>query len=437
MKRMVAAVLTAMLAAAALPAQDPCRLFTRPQLPDEAALDRLNLQQCWRTYLPMDGRRDGIFSIQLNDGSIFVQSLSGLLTCLDAATGVTRWQARLGRPYEVTQPLGFNSTTALATHADKLFGFDKLSGRQLWELRLDSALSSPPAADEDRLYLILAQNRLLVYVLPGRLAVGEGEGLALPPPPSGDRRGVAIRYPVQPGSPVPQLQWEYALVTARIDHPVLVTQENILAGSRDGQFVAFSKLTNQFLYRFQAQTNVSAPMGQHGETAYIAAEDSSLYSLDIASGQINWRVRTGSPILLPPRVQDDDVYIYPEGTGLFRIARTSGQVIWQNRRAGRFLAANPKFVYAADRSGRLLVLDRQRGTVLSDYSGTIDYVFPVANELTDRIYLAAHNGLIVCLHDRDFPTPVTMRTLVLPTPEELAKAKQKSEKEMEKNKDEE
>src|SRR4029077_3624759 len=31
------------------------------------------------------------------------------------------------------------------------------------------------------------------------------------------------------------------------------------------------------------------------------------------------------------------------------------------------------------------------------------------NDFTDRIYLAAHNGLIVCLHDRLQPTPLMNR----------------------------
>ena len=79
-----------------------------------------------------------------------------------------------------------------------------------------------------------------------------------------------------------------------------------------------------------------------------------------------------------------------------------------NPDADRFLAANPKFVYAADRSGRLLVLDRARGHKLSGYDTHFFHV-PVINEVTDRIYLAANSGLIVCLHDKDYATPYRQR----------------------------
>jgi hypothetical protein len=38
-----------------------------------------------------------------------------------------------------------------------------------------------------------------------------------------------------------------------------------------------------------------------------------------------------------------------------------------------------------------------------------DFVFPVPNEVTDRLYLAANNGLIVCMHDREYPQPIRYR----------------------------
>ena len=44
-----------------------------------------------------------------------------------------------------------------------------------------------------------------------------------------------------------------------------------------------------------------------------------------------------------------------------------------------------------------------------------DFVYPVPNEITDRLYLAAHNGLIVCLHDRDYATPLRHRKIAEPT----------------------
>jgi outer membrane protein assembly factor BamB len=110
-------------------------------------------------------------------------------------------------------------------------------------------------------------------------------------------------------------------------------------------------------------------------------------------------------------VTDDSLYVSAERAGLYRLNRATGDTIWRNADASRFLATNNKFVYALDASGRLLVLDRRRGTQLAAYDGTRDFVVPLSNELNDRIYLASNDGLLVALHDRDYPTPVRVKNV--------------------------
>ena len=70
---------------------------------------------------------------------------------------------------------------------------------------------------------------------------------------------------------------------------------------------------------------------------------------------------------------------------------------FQGSNADRFLASNRKFVYAADSSGRLLILDRQRGTELGVYD-TRDFLVPIANVTTDRLLLGSHHGLPVTVN---------------------------------------
>ena len=46
-----------------------------------------------------------------------------------------------------------------------------------------------------------------------------------------------------------------------------------------------------------------------------------------------------------------------------------------------------------------------------------DYVFPVVNGDTDRIYLAANDGLIVCLHDKEYPASLQYKKAFRPPTE--------------------
>src|SRR5947209_1876443 len=107
MKRAILPILVLMLAAAMGRAQGPSDVYTRPAVPPREVLDRLNLQLGWRVYVPTEGKRDGLFSIQLDDKQVFVQTRSGLVTALDLETGVTQWRARVGNPYPSQVQLGF------------------------------------------------------------------------------------------------------------------------------------------------------------------------------------------------------------------------------------------------------------------------------------------------------------------------------------------
>jgi hypothetical protein len=98
------------------------------------------------------------------------------------------------------------------------------------------------------------------------------------------------------------------------------------------------------------------------------------------------------------------VFVTSEKIGLCRLDRDDGRLIWKNLKGDRFLATNGKFVYALDAQRYLLVIDYFKGTTLSRYNLS-DFVVPVANTLSDRIYLANHDGSIMCLHHRDFKTP--------------------------------
>jgi hypothetical protein len=146
--------------------------------------------------------------------------------------------------------------------------------------------------------------------------------------------------------------------------------------------------------------------------AYIGGDDANLYALETAGGRLLWRYTIGVPISRRPAVTNEDIYIVAGRQGMTRVDRATGQPLWRiptrsgvaesNASADYFLAANAKYVYALDASGHFLVLDRRRGVTLSGFDSR-DFVFPINNDITDRVYLAANNGLIVCLHDREYP----------------------------------
>src|SRR5262245_59340051 len=108
-------------------------VYTNPMTPPREVLDRLNLELGWRVYLPVEGRRDGIFTIQFEDKNLFVQTKAGLILSLDAETGREYWRNRVGLAYRPTHNLGFNKTTVFVVNGAWLYALDRVTGRLLWQ----------------------------------------------------------------------------------------------------------------------------------------------------------------------------------------------------------------------------------------------------------------------------------------------------------------
>jgi outer membrane protein assembly factor BamB len=444
-------VLALVLTAATAAAQQP-QIFSRPAVPPREALERLNLVLGWHNYVPIEGRRDGIFSVQLTGRDILVQTRAGMIISLDPETGQTRWRTMPGLPYRDKQPLGYNSRLVVASNGTRLFAFDRGTGAQLWSYDLSGAPVAAPVADEEQLYVPMSGARLQVYFLaasPPPPATPPKRTDGAPPPgseaPAGP--GVMPRPGGGPGAPPPDvpvappkeiggylgplskmdfgprevytpppltLVYDQLFANA-VDRAPLLTPEFLLAADTRGTLVGMSKFQQKEIFRFSTWGPIAAPLAQHGEIAYVVSEDQNLYVLNQVTGRVLWRFTTPAPVYWQPQVTDADVYLSPVGSGLYRLRRDTGELVWQSPGAQRLLAVNPKFVYATDRSGRLLVVDQRRGTVLSGYD-THDYVVPISNDGTDRVYLAANDGLIVCLHDRAYAAPVYARRALAPRP---------------------
>lgn len=157
------------------------------------------------------------------------------------------------------------------------------------------------------------------------------------------------------------------------------------------------------------------PVNWHGDYVYTVRNDQTLTAESMEFGFLAWRISLPGRVTRKPYATDPDLFVSVENSGLYRLDRATGDILWLNPEATRFVAVNPKFVYAMDRSGRLLVLDYVRGTRLSVFD-TRDFVVPIGNDLTDRLFLASHDGLLVCLHDREYTRPLRQKNEQPPLP---------------------
>ena len=226
-----------------------------------------------------------------------------------------------------------------------------------------------------------------------------------------------------PVGDTPRLLWDYQ-TNLRIQNPPALGSDTLLIVGTDGTVILMPKTGPGVRpWRRVLDAAVTAPLAQVGDDVYVAAESGSVYSFHLPNMQdyarltsagrdereppITWRFGANAPVRVAPMVAGDDIFLTPDHGGLIRINRLSGDQIWQSPTAAGYLASNPKFVYAADRMGRLVVLDRVRGTVLS----TLDlsaFVIETTNDQTDRVMLAANDGTVISLHDKAYPNPLAL-----------------------------
>jgi outer membrane protein assembly factor BamB len=393
------------------------RLFTRPPLPPENMLERLDLTLAWHTRVTMEGPRDGIRSLQLAPGKkglqFIVQTRRGSVAALDAETGDLLWQTEVGVPYWVGQPVAFNSHAIFVTRREYLYGLDRTTGQHLIntiDLRtkqpkpgmlLTSVPSGAPVADEHMLYIPFS-SRIYAFMLPFERKKSEQVGLEEFARGAGDNE----LY----------VKWVNNLLGLRTEQPLLLGGPALGAVSPNGTFISMGSTVLTDPIFFKTGEPVATAPGQYENFAYVGTDPGNVYAINMATCDQAWRFGVEAPLFRGPQVTARDVYVSPDRLGLYRLDRLTGLARWLNRDAARFLATNGQFVYAGDTVGRLLVLDYFRGTTLAAYDALRDYPVVYQNELTDRVYLGSNDGLIICLHHRGQRTPLLNKLPPPPPP---------------------
>ena len=279
-------------------------------------------------------------------------------------------------------------------------------------------LEAPPTAGvaADNTYLFACMDgRLVRYVVPNFRALAKVKA-----PPMGSASPQLIRT------------WDFP-TGGNVSQAPTLTREMAVFTTDDGTeaFINKSNLGDDDIpiERGQFQTGgfVSAKVGSHNSMIYVPCQDLSLYALNASSGRLSWRFFGQAPIVDGPKATDADVFVVVGKAGLHRLERANGNVKWASRDAVKFLATNQRFVYALDRLGKMLVIDYDRGKVLSAWDAR-DWVLPIPNDLTDRVYLASNDGQIICLRHSDLVEPLKVKTFEILLP----KAKESKKKEADK-----
>jgi hypothetical protein len=244
----------------------------------------------------------------------------------------------------------------------------------------------------------------------------------------------------------PYIQGDY-LIYSRVGHAALgigSTREGIYEESDDtGSVIVIPKYAdrqNRIKHQYLSESALTAPIGHYGPELYFCLSDGSVLWVSVLNFENSSvpvthleRYLAGGVIDRRPIATDDSLFVAGSQIGMTRLERfvtkdaKSGELswhfkkIWTNPDAVRVFAVGPRIVYAEDKRGNLLVLDKARGLRLSNVPVS-GFNFPIVNQLDDRIYLAAANGTLVCLHDKNSRRPEFQKKLLPPAADPLLEA---------------
>jgi len=208
------------------------------------------------------------FTPATGEGLVFTTTES-LIEARDALTGATRWRTSL--PGGAAVPLYWDTGWLLAsTPNGDLAAFRASDGTLIWRQPLGAPLATAPAPALDRLYLPLADNRLVSVLLT-----------------SGETK------------------WS-RMLSSRITG-LLALDDQLVFGTAGRQVVSVSLATGRERWAWDVGGDVSGLPAADAKRIYFAARDNVLRAVDRKSGNLRWSASlpsrpSGSPLPLPNMV---------------------------------------------------------------------------------------------------------------------------------------
>lgn len=151
--------------------------------------------------------------------------------------------------------------------------------------------------------------------------------------------------------------------------------------------------------------------GKNQALAFLPLTDGQVLAVDLFGGtrqnpRYEFRTNVGGILNRKPLGAADGVYVGGDRSGTARINVKTGDVDWRtDAEVDRIVAVGEALVFARDRRGDVLVYSKGKAdpsTLMARPLGTLaaaQFDVNVINDSTDRVLLAASNGLVVCLRE--------------------------------------
>lgn len=409
---------------------------------------RHGLTRTWVTQVQMDTARSQVAHVLLNQGMLFVQTDNAILHAIDGETGQTLWSEQVGRRGHLSMAPAANDNYVAAVNGSNLFVLNRFNGKLLWQTEVNGAPGAGPALSSERVYVPNTAGLIYAFRLKPVQDPSQELGKQIKETKSAERvaaeeaeRRQSLRINQEYTAPLACQSAGRTLVQPLVTRQDDEAEYVVWPTDRGYMFVgAVNRVDeNRFVLRYRLKTNgdiVAAPAylppdpklaGDSG-VIFAVSKDGFVHAIREKDGNSLWRFSTGEPLVQAAAVIGQHVYVPVQTGGMYAIEARTGKQVWWTPQVTQFVAASKDRLYAADRMGRLLILDAKTGARLDVLAETGPLV-KIGNYETDRVYLVTQSGMIQCLHETELSSPihhVVPASKSLPAPgEQPAKAPEK------------
>ncbi|MGC3873772.1 outer membrane protein assembly factor BamB [Halomonas sp. GXIMD04776] len=310
----------------------------------------------------------------LDDGRLFAADQSGQVRAIDAESGETLWQIELDTP--VSSGLtAVADQVYLGTRNGQVLALDQEDGSELWRSRVSSEVLAAPQP-----------NRSLLVV-----QSVDGAVTAL------DRNSGEERWVYTTNQPA---------LTLRGTGTPRVIEQVTFAGFANGRLVTLDNRSGQSLWDLrvavpQGRSEVKRLVDLDGQPIltrdgrlYVTSYNGRLLALEATSGEILWSREESS--YLTPLLVDDTLYTVNDASHVLALDALSGRLLWESDALeGRWLTS-PAFIdgYLAlgDYEGYVHLLEAGNGEIAGrrDIGGD-GISLPVLTE-DGRVFVLSNDG---------------------------------------------
>jgi eukaryotic-like serine/threonine-protein kinase len=250
-----------------------------------------------------------------------------------------------------------------------------------WRYATNETLNLTPAADSERIYLPLAGGVIVsLNASDGHLYWKSEIGGEFSASPAADDKAVYVAGETtdtagaeRPTSGSLRALGREAGVTlwltelpVPIRGSLVMNDLKIFAGTSNGGFYSIDKATGGVDWFAQIGSAFNCTPTLSGDVIYVGSEDGTLLAVEQATGKVRWRFMTGGPVRGPMAVNEGTVY-FGSGDGyVYAVQESDGHLHWRTRTGAGVQAVKSvaRGLLAASFDNFVYLLNFQRGKSL-------------------------------------------------------------------------